>query len=37
VGDKPLLAVEQLGERLDRAVVLRVVGVEYRVQRGGVD
>jgi len=37
VGDKPGFAVEQLGERLDRAVVLWIGGVEYRVQRGGVD
>ena len=37
VGDESLLAVEQPGERLERAVVLWIVGVQYRVQRGGVD
>jgi len=37
VGDESLLAVEQPGERLERAVVLGIVGVQYRVQRGGVD
>jgi hypothetical protein len=28
---------QQLGERLHRAVVPWIVGVQHRVQRGGVD
>jgi hypothetical protein len=37
VGDESCLLAEQLGKRCDGAVVLRILGVEYRVQRGGVD